>query len=329
MILLFLPELFYQISTNLNDKEKIFLTSCSKITYNLKSLIRLDLEYNLEEINDKWHAKNIIIKNFSLESKIKELIENSISGRGEKVNFKYVKFISNNTNVKLFHNEIIINKIVSYGSEETAKVVPTFGGYHYFAMKIMLNNDESIENINQQFIYASWCGYLPIVKLLIKKGADIHANNDWAIIGASSEGYLTLVKLLIKKGADIHALCDWAIICASRGGHIDIVELLINSGSNIHARNHSPIIYASQNGHSSIVKLLIESGANIFALDNEAIIYASRYGHLSMVKLLIDLGVDVHAQNNQAIIEALRNGHSSIVKLLIEAEANIRGHARR
>ena len=31
---LFLPELFYLISTNLNDKEKIFLTSCSKITYN-------------------------------------------------------------------------------------------------------------------------------------------------------------------------------------------------------------------------------------------------------------------------------------------------------
>ena len=78
MNILSFPELFYLTSINLNDREKIFLTSCSKITYNLKSLIKLDLEYNLEEINDKWRAKNIIIKNFSLENKIKELIENSI-----------------------------------------------------------------------------------------------------------------------------------------------------------------------------------------------------------------------------------------------------------
>ena len=34
MNLLFLPELFCQITINLNDKEKIFLTSSSKITYN-------------------------------------------------------------------------------------------------------------------------------------------------------------------------------------------------------------------------------------------------------------------------------------------------------
>ena len=127
MNLLFIPELFYLTSTNLNDKEKIFLTSCSKITYNLKSLIKLDLEYNLEEINDKWHARNIIIKKFTLESKIKELLKNSIS-ESIIVHSLYVKFISNNTNIKLFHGEVIINKIISYE-------------YHHFAMKIMLNND--------------------------------------------------------------------------------------------------------------------------------------------------------------------------------------------
>ena len=47
MNLLIFPELFYQVSVYLNDKEKIFLTSCSKIIHNFKSLIILDSEYNL------------------------------------------------------------------------------------------------------------------------------------------------------------------------------------------------------------------------------------------------------------------------------------------
>ena len=106
MDLLFIPELFYQITFNLNDKEKIFLISGSKITYNFKSLLILDSEYNLEEINDKWQVKNIIIKDFLLENKIKELIKDLIP-ESIVVNSKYAKFISNNTNIKLFYGDII------------------------------------------------------------------------------------------------------------------------------------------------------------------------------------------------------------------------------
>ena len=119
---LFFPELFYQIAINLNDKEKIFLTSCSKITYNFKSLLILDSEYDLEEINDRWRVKNIFIKDFSLENKIKELIKDLIP-ESIVVNSKYINFISNNTNFKLFYNGEIIKKLISYD-------------YCYLSMKI-------------------------------------------------------------------------------------------------------------------------------------------------------------------------------------------------
>ena len=152
-LFLFLPELFCLISANLNDKEKIFLTSCSKIIYSFKSLLILDSEYDLGEINGKWKVKNILIKNFSLENEIKELLKDLIS-ESIMVNSKYVKFISNNVNIKLFRDEEIIKKLVSYGSP-------------YLAMKIMLNNDGSINNINEQFLNASDRGYSDIVKLLI------------------------------------------------------------------------------------------------------------------------------------------------------------------
>ena len=62
-------------------------------------------------------------------------------------------------NIKLFYNEEIIKKIVSYGC-------------HYLVMKIMLINDDSIDNISKQLIKSSNWGYLDVVKLLIKLGAD-------------------------------------------------------------------------------------------------------------------------------------------------------------
>ena len=287
MNILTLPELFYLTSINLNDKEKIFLASSSKITCGFKSLIKLDLEYNLE-VCDKWCVKNIFIEEFTLESKIKELIENSIHGGGEKVgttfgdpesivaNSKYVKFISNNTNIKLFHNEEITEKIVSYGC-------------NYMAMKIMLNNNGSIENINNQFINASMLGYLEIVRLLINL-------ENWN-------------KIPDFPGANVCVDFNCAIVIASRDGYLSIVKLLIDHGAKVSAQNNRAIILASLYGHLSVVKLLIENGADIHAIKNRAIAYAIKNKHLDVIKLLIESGADIRALNNkhQDIIELLKN----------------------
>ena len=302
MNILSLPELFYLTSTNLNDEEKVFLTSSSKITYNFKSLLILDSEYYLHEINNKWRIKNVIIKKYFPQNKIKELIENSIP-ESIIVNSRYVKFVSNNINIKLFHSKKIIKKIVSYGN-------------NYMAMKIMLNNNESIKNINEQFIESSKCDYLDMIKLFIELGADIHAKDNEAIIIASHNGHLSVVKLLIDSGADIHAQNDGAIIVASRLGHLFVVKLLINSGANVHAQDNGAIIWASWGGYLSVVELLIESGANIHAQENRAIIMASWNGRLRVIKLLIYYGADIHARNNEALKVAVRNKCSKIVKLL-------------
>ena len=169
-----------------------------------KSLLILDSEYNLEEINDKWRAKNIIIKELSFEAK--ELINNLIL-ETIIVNSEYVKFISLNTNVKLFCNE---EELISHG-------------YNYLVMKKMLNNNESKNNINKQLIESSEKGsdystssrflgirksetfscYLEIVKLLINMGANVKAQDNEAIIGASKYGNLEIIKLLIENGAAI------------------------------------------------------------------------------------------------------------------------------
>ena len=151
-----------------------------------KSLLILDSEYNLEEINDEFHTKNILIKDFSLENKIKELIKNLVP-ESIVVNSKYVNFISNNTNIRLFHDEEIIKKLVSYE-------------FSYLAMKIMLNNDESVNNINKQLIIASLLGYSSIVKLLLDRVTNVSARNNEALIWALKNGHISnenIIKKLI------------------------------------------------------------------------------------------------------------------------------------
>ena len=314
-MLIFIPELFCLISSSLNDKEKIFLISCSKKISNFRSLLILNSRYDLEEVNDKYIAKNIIIKNFSLEGKIRGLIENLIP-ESIIVHSKYVKFISNNTNIKLFHDKETIKKIISYESNKD-KI------HSYLAMKIMLNNDEFIKNINKQFYESLKCGYLNVTKLLINLGADIHNDLYAAIVVASCYGHLDIVKLLINHGANAEIRNNQAIINASGKGHLSVVEFLISLGVNVHAQNNQAVIFASCGDHLNVVELLIKHGANIHAQDNEALVCASCNGNLSVVKLLIKLRANINSQNNGAIIYASQNGRLDVVKLLINSGANI------
>ena len=56
---------------------------------------------------------------------------------------------------------------------------------------------------------------------------------DKQLIEASSRGYLSLVKELLDRGADIHAENDYALRLAAEYGRLDVVKLLLDRGANI------------------------------------------------------------------------------------------------
>jgi hypothetical protein len=70
-----------------------------------------------------------------------------------------------------------------------------------------------------------WCN-LKVFKRLVKEGANIHANDDYALRCASANGHLGVVKFLVSKGANIHADDDCALRCASENGHLSVVKFL-------------------------------------------------------------------------------------------------------
>jgi hypothetical protein len=80
--------------------------------------------------------------------------------------------------------------------------------------------------MEEELINASLYGHLAVVKLLLESGAEVHAQNNYAIRWASFNDHLDVVKLLVESGAEVHAQNNYAIRCASFNGNLDVVKLL-------------------------------------------------------------------------------------------------------
>ena len=123
-------------------------------------------------------------------------------------------------------------------------------------------------------------------KYLIKKGADIHADNDFALGWCAKNNYLDLVKLLVEYGANINADNDYSLRLGAENGNLDIVKFLVESGANIHANDDDALISCVCNGYLNVVEYLVACGADIHARDDSVIRLSMYYGHTKIYELL-------------------------------------------
>ena len=149
-----------------------------------------------------------------------------------------------------------------------------------------------------ELIQASRKGDTKTVTMLLEKGVDVNANNNYgetALITASRYGHIDLVKLLFENGADVHLknkFGETALHSACFGGYINIVEILLKNGAIVNAKdnhNWTALQLASENGHEEIVKMLLAYGADMNAKNengNTALQVASEHGRTDIVKLL-------------------------------------------
>jgi len=153
---------------------------------------------------------------------------------------------------------------------------------------------------------------------------------DWAnridaeLVNASEHGDLEMVRLFLDRGANIHAQDDWALRNAIYKGHLDVVRFLLDHGANIHAQDDYALRYASYNGNLELVRFLLDRGANIHADDDGTLRVASEFGYLDVVRFLLDRGANIHASNDWALRWASYSGHLKVVRLLLDRGANIR-----
>jgi ankyrin repeat protein len=181
--------------------------------------------------------------------------------------------------------------------------------------------------------YASYEGNLPLVKLLIKHGADIHAMSESgrspftvAIMG----GGFSVIEFLLEQGAEFIISSDIdPLFTASLNGYVEILDLCfnrkkINLNSKTYESGQTLLHISSSRGHVEVVKFLLNKGANPNLIDDngQTPLHLSAFkGNLEAVKYLLSKGADANLMDKDgltALHAAFKYEKIAIVEYLLE-----------
>jgi ankyrin repeat protein len=197
--------------------------------------------------------------------------------------------------------------------------------------------DHCVDKLSLLF-HAARDGLDATVRLLLDRGADIHAKNWYGLTAlhlAAGRGHEATVRLLLDRGANIHAKNyedRTALHLAALDGLDATVRLLLDRGADIDSKNNSgstALLDAAENGHEATVRLLLDRGADIHAKNWYGLTvlhFAAQRGHEPTVRLLLDRGADIHSKDSggwTALLRAAYKGHEAIVRLLLDRGADI------
>ncbi len=186
-------------------------------------------------------------------------------------------------------------------------------------------NARSSNNRYYALQYAVYWSDPKLVKFLLDKGADINLTDDGddtALMEAANENdpqNIVIVKLLLERGADVHAAGDRALLNAAKEGGPEVVQLLLQKGANPNARNIVPnsgdsagdtaLMYAVQGDFLKAVHLLLAAGADVKDVNESGqtvLMKAARVDagsdvktHVAMLELLLKRGVEVNARDKE------------------------------
>jgi len=178
-----------------------------------------------------------------------------------------------------------------------------------------------------------------VVEALIGAGAEVNLQNYWGQTplhsSAGKWGDRDIVKLLVKKGADINAVGEngyTVLMEAARRGHQEVVEFLVEKGADVNAidsHGRTALIEAAVYGTQEMVGFLVEKGANVNATGRDgwtALMEVAPYGNYKMGKFLVEKGANINAiatHGNTALAAAARSGNQAMVRFLVQKGADI------
>ena len=202
-------------------------------------------------------------------------------------------------------------------------------------------------SVDEQFIDACKEGELNLAEELLDEGAHLETRDDYdhqtALVWAASDGHLPVVIMLIKRGADINAQDDkgWSALSeASYRGQTDVVDFLLQnkastlpSTSWLDSRRYGNAVFwcieSEFNSYSEkreIVKLLLEHNAEPEGKDEygqDALGIAKARNYKEIVALLEKVKAErIKKQNEYALLEAIRAQDTAKVKLYLEKKVN-------
>lgn len=168
---------------------------------------------------------------------------------------------------------------------------------------------------NTPLKHAATLGSLPLVRLLVAKGANIgHRRNPGgrsAIFDAMLKANMPIVEFLIQNGEDPKIEDSNGVdllMVAANTANIDGVKYLIEQGIDLHNRTrfgttamHLAAGHDSAEGFS-VVSYLIEMGGDISARDEHGetpLMVAANHGAVDAARILLEKGANVNEKNEK------------------------------
>lgn len=186
---------------------------------------------------------------------------------------------------------------------------------------------------------AARMGHSHVVRLLLKKGADVAAEsseNFAAILGAVRGGYVAVTEILLQAGADSEVTGPGGLtplMVAALHGYSEVTRVLIKAGANVDSRasgEETPLFFAAGVGRADVVKQLLRAKADPLlaatVVDDESLVLplgaAAAKGHLNIVRELVQqvgiAGCGGASGGVNALRWAAQGRHLDVVVMLTE-----------
>lgn len=162
-----------------------------------------------------------------------------------------------------------------------------------------LDPDFTADRIGTGLMFAAWYGDIPMMELLLARGADVNNANalgESALMHAAWRGKLEAVKWLVAKGARVNnEPLRWsALHYAVFAGHWEVANHLLLKGADINARStngSSVLMMAVYEGHEPLVRRLLARGADPGIRNDRgdgALEWAFKFQRLGIARLVAD-----------------------------------------
>jgi len=182
----------------------------------------------------------------------------------------------------------------------------------------------NIKQVNNQF----WCGTSPISGSFWYQRTPLHTSAAYGQVG--------IVKLLLKKGADVNIRNDGGetpLHYATGCGQVEVMKVLLENGAKVSEKGTAcgtPLQWAAENGRIREAKLLLDSGADIdqkgangYTALSTAV--AAEPKQIEMVKFLLSNGADVNSldvYHNTPLNIVYKHNDAEIGRLLLQHGAD-------
>lgn len=180
-------------------------------------------------------------------------------------------------------------------------------------------------------LHAALLADAAMLRLLIERGADVHAANHDGITALMwAAGDADKVRLLLEKGAKANARSGLGrtplLIAATYAGNAEVVRLLIKNGSSVTDPDmfqETALTSACKRGDAELAEILIEAGADVHAGGRPPLDWATEEGNAETIACLLKHGAgDNRDHLNGALVTATMRGPTEAVRLLLEHGAD-------